>query len=122
VAIEPDEGILRAPVDGDIAVIFRTKHAIVMTTAHGAEILMHIGINTVQLKGEHFESLVQVGDKVKKGQPIVKFDVEAIRAKGYATVTPTIVTNYSEFPEFEMIKTNETIKIGDPIMTIISSI
>ncbi|GAA0381004.1 beta-glucoside-specific PTS transporter subunit IIABC [Paenibacillus motobuensis] len=118
VAIEPDEGILRAPVDGDIAVIFRTKHAIVMTTDRGAEILMHIGINTVQLKGEHFESLVQVGDKVKKGQPIVKFDVEAIRAKGYATVTPTIVTNYSEFPEFEMIKTNETIKIGDPIMTI----
>ncbi|KOR87812.1 beta-glucoside-specific PTS transporter subunit IIABC [Paenibacillus solani] len=118
VAIEPDEGILRAPVDGEIAVIFRTKHAIVITTAHGAEVLMHIGINTVQLKGEHFESLVQVGDKVKKGQPIVKFDVDAIRAKGYATVTPTIVTNYSEFPEFEMAKTNETIKIGEPIMTI----
>jgi PTS system beta-glucosides-specific IIC component len=118
VAIEPDEGILGAPADGEIAVIFRTKHAIVMTTNNGAEILMHIGINTVQLKGEHFETLAQVGDKVVKGQPLVKFDVEAIKAKGYTTVTPIIVTNYSEFPGFEMIKTNETIQIGNPIMKI----
>ncbi|WP_280516989.1 PTS glucose transporter subunit IIA [Lederbergia sp. NSJ-179] len=67
--------------------MFRTKHAIGLTSNDGVELLIHIGIDTVQLEGEHFEALIEMGDKVKKGQTLVKFDIDAIRGKGISTVT-----------------------------------
>ena len=97
IAIEPTDGELVAPADGEISSTFDTHHAVGMTTADGAELLMHIGIDTVKLGGKHFTYLVNEGDKVKKGQPLIRFDLEAIRAEGYPTTTPLIVCNTDEY-------------------------
>ena len=86
IAIEPTDGELVAPADGEISSTFETHHAVGMTTTDGAELLMHIGIDTVKLGGKHFTYLVNEGDKVKKGQPLIRFELEAIKAEGYPVV------------------------------------
>ena len=91
IAIEPTDGELVAPADGEISSTFETHHAVGMTTVDGAELLMHIGIDTVKLGGKHFTYLVNEGDKVKKGQPLIRFELEAIKAEGYPVTTPLIV-------------------------------
>ncbi|KIY22265.1 MULTISPECIES: PTS sugar transporter subunit IIA [Mesobacillus] len=92
-AIEPAEGIVVAPVDGEIIQVFPTKHAIGIRARNGAEILIHIGLETVSLKGEGFETHVKQGDQVKAGQKLVTFDMEIIREKAKSTITPIIITN-----------------------------
>ncbi|KLD58663.1 hypothetical protein WP50_24565, partial [Lactiplantibacillus plantarum] len=79
--------------DGEVALVFPTGHAVGLNTTDGAEILMHIGMDTVELEGKGFETLVQKGETVKAGQPLVKFDIEAIKAAGYPVTTPMVVTN-----------------------------
>ncbi len=96
-AIVPDEGIVCAPFDGVINAIFPTKHAIGMTGKEGVEVLIHIGLDTVELNGEHYEAFVNNGDHVKKNDVLVKFDIEAIKKAGYDVTTPVIVTNSAEF-------------------------
>ncbi|PQP89452.1 MULTISPECIES: PTS glucose transporter subunit IIA [Paenibacillus] len=92
-AIEPADGKLIAPFDGVVAHVIKSKHAVIVEQENGLQFLFHIGINTVGLKGSGFTSHVNTGDKVKAGQTLIEFDIEAIRAAGLPTVTPVIITN-----------------------------
>ena len=115
IAIEPSDGELVAPADGEISSTFETHHAVGMTTADGAELLMHIGIDTVKLGGKHFTYLVNEGDKVKKGQPLIRFELEAIKAEGYPVTTPVIVCNTDDYAVVEA-KASGTVKQGDALL------
>ncbi len=115
IAIEPIEGELVAPADGEISSTFETHHAVGMTTVDGAELLMHIGIDTVKLGGKHFTYLVNEGDKVRKGQPLIRFDIEAIKAEGYPVTTPLIVCNTDEYAAVTP-KASGTVKQGDALL------
>ncbi|MFV0557574.1 MAG: PTS glucose transporter subunit IIA [Enterococcus sp.] len=97
IAIDPTIGVITAPADGRVNLLFPTKHAIGLVTADGAELLIHIGMDTVELKGEHFTAHIEQGDTVKAGQKLISFDVEAIREKGYSLVTPIIIANSAEY-------------------------
>lgn len=115
IAIEPVDGELVAPADGEISSTFETHHAVGMTTADGAELLMHIGIDTVKLGGKHFTYLVNEGDKVKKGQPLIRFELEAIKAEGYPVTTPLIVCNTDDYAAVAA-KASGTVKQGDALL------
>lgn len=92
-AVKADNGEIFAPVAGEITTVFPTKHAIGITTEQGLEILIHLGLDTVELKGEPFETLIKVGDKVKAGDPIVKMDLAKIQAAGYDDTVIVVYTN-----------------------------
>lgn len=96
-AIEPRVGHVCAPCDGRVSMLFPTLHAIGITTDYGAEILIHIGIDTVNLNGDGFESLVKENDVVKVGQELIKFDLAGLKAKGYDMVIPVLVCNPDRF-------------------------
>ena len=115
IAIEPSDGELVAPADGEISSTFETHHAVGMTTADGAELLMHIGIDTVKLGGKHFTYLVNEGDKVKKGQPLIRFELEAIKAEGYPVPTTLIVCNTDDYAAVAA-KASGTVKQGDALL------
>ena len=115
IAIEPTDGELVAPADGEISSTFETHHAVGMTTADGAELLMHIGIDTVKLGGKHFTYLVNEGDKVKKGQPLIRFELEAIKAEGYPVTTPLIVCNTDDYAAVAA-KASGAVKQGDALL------
>ena len=115
IAIEPTDGELVAPADGEISSTFETHHAVGMTTVDGAELLMHIGIDTVKLGGKHFAYLVSEGDKVKKGQPLIRFELEAIKAEGYPVTTPLIVCNTDDYAAVAA-KASGTVKQGDALL------
>ena len=115
IAIEPTDGELVAPADGEISSTFETHHAVGMTTTDGAELLMHIGIDTVKLGGKHFTYLVNEGDKVKKGQPLIRFELEAIKAEGYPVTTPLIVCNTDDYAAVAA-KASGTVKQGDALL------
>jgi len=114
-AIEPDQDKIYSPIDGKIAMVFPTKHAIGIVNELGVEILIHVGINTVELKGEFFECVVKDGQAVKAGQEILKFDREQIRQKGYPLTTMVIITNTPKY-EFHFNDIPSSIKAGDPIL------
>lgn len=96
-AVVPEKGELYAPADGTIDAVFDSKHAISMLTTAGAELLIHIGMDTVKLEGKGFDPQVKSGDTVKKGQLLMKFDLDAIKAAGYDVSTPVVVTNSDAF-------------------------
>ena len=96
-AVEPVKGVAVSPVDGVVERLFPTKHAIGVTSDSGIELLIHIGMDTVQLEGKYFTALVQEGDRVTAGQKLVEFDMEGIRAAGYSLVTPVVVTNTDDY-------------------------
>ena len=100
-AIVPDGSLLVAPADGVIESVTDTKHAVVLSADCGAEILMHVGIDTVELGGKHFRSFVSPGDRVKAGDPLIEFNPEAIREAGYDLTTPMIIINSDEFRSVE---------------------
>lgn len=106
IAIEPTSGLLTSPVNGTITTVFPTGHAIGITSNDGAEMLIHVGMNTVRLKGQFFEKMVKEGDVVEQGQLLLKFDIEQIRAAGYVLATPVIVTNAASY--LDVLKTSET--------------
>ena len=118
VAIEPTVGELVAPADGEITMVFDTKHAVAMTTTDGAEILMHIGIDTVKLEGKNFEVFVKDGDQVKKGQTLIKFDIPAIKEAGYKVTTPCIITNWEDYATLRPLKTGD-VKVGDDFIELL---
>ncbi|MBO0422841.1 beta-glucoside-specific PTS transporter subunit IIABC [Enterococcus plantarum] len=97
IAIEPTVGELYAPANGEITTLFPTGHAVGITTEDGAEVLMHIGMDTVEMDGDGFELVVKQGDKVKQGDLLVKFDIEKIKAAGHPVVTPIVVTNSGDY-------------------------
>ena len=96
-AIIPSVGILYASDDGEVLSVADTKHAVAVRYKNGVEILVHIGIDTVELGGEGYDALVQAGDKIKKGDVLIKFDIDKIKKKGYSVITPVIITNSDEF-------------------------
>ena len=97
ILIQPSEGKLLAPVDGTVSVLFPTKHAVGLSSTDGVELLMHIGMDTVNLEGQGFTAHVAQGDSVKAGDLLITFDMEAIQAAGYPTETPVIITNQDAF-------------------------
>ena len=115
IGIKPAEGRMTSPVNGTISTVFNTKHAIGIKSDKGAEILIHIGMDTVQLNGKYFTTHVNPGDKVSVGDLLVEFDIESIEKAGYAIVTPIIVTNSSEYAEIET-KTNKNANQGDVLI------
>ena len=117
VAIEPAVGKLYAPADGVIETVFETKHAVGMTTDDGVELLMHIGIDTVKLGGKYFEAHVAPEQKVKKGDLLVSFDMEAIKAEGYPLTTPMIVCNTDDYAHFQVL-TSGTVENGTDLLRI----
>lgn len=98
-AIVPEEGKVYAPADGEITALFPTLHALGMKTGEGAELLIHIGMDTVQLNGEGFEAHIKEGDQVKKGQLLISFDKALIEGKGYCLDTPVLITNSDDYLE-----------------------
>ncbi|WP_408894103.1 beta-glucoside-specific PTS transporter subunit IIABC [Paenibacillus taichungensis] len=117
-AIVPEIGEVVAPVDGVITSLFPTGHAIGLTTNTGTEILIHIGINTVALKGKHFNPVVQEGDIVRQGDLLIQFDIDKIKEAGYETVTPVIVTLTQQ--EVDVFETNqEQVQKNDVLLTLV---
>jgi len=118
VAVEPSAGELRAPADGVVTTVFPTGHAVGLTTDGGVEILMHIGMDTVEMDGEGFTIHVQQDAQVKAGDLLVEFEVEAIKAAGKLTVTPIVITNTDDLKDVEVIS-KDKIKIGEELLRII---
>lgn len=115
VAIEPSEGLVCAPCDGTVTLVADTKHAVSLTAKNGAEVLLHIGIDTVELNGEHFTAHAATGDSVKAGDKLISFDMEAIKAKGYKLTTPLIICNKDEFSTIETLASGQ-VAIGDELL------
>ena len=115
IAIIPSEGNLYAPFDGKVNLVFDTKHAIGLENAAGAEMLIHIGLETVNLNGKYFTPKVKTGDTVKKGDLLVTFDLNEIK-KEYETVTPVLITNADSFSSIETLKTVGIVKVGEEIL------
>ena len=118
VAIEPSEGKLYAPCNGTVETVFETKHAISLTSEEGSEILLHIGIDTVQLAGKHFEAMVEDDQPVKKGDLLISFDIDAIKAEGYKVTTPMIICNTDDYSAIKPLKSGE-VKVGDDLLSVI---
>jgi PTS system glucose-specific IIA component len=111
VAIRPTEGVLAAPFDGTVAHLIDTHHAVIVEHASGLQMLLHIGINTVGLKGNGFRALVKTGDAIKTGQPLIEFDLKLLESSGYPTITPVVIAN-QEIVE-NLICRFETVTRGD---------
>ena len=118
VAVLPEEGALYAPADGTISAFFPTGHAVGMTTEDGAELLIHVGMDTVQLDGKGFTPLVKVNDKVKKGQKLLEFDISLIQNAGYSLVTPVLVANTDDYADVTSADA-ESISQGEELLTIV---
>lgn len=103
VAIHPTMGRVVAPVDGTVSILFETKHAVSIVSDQGTEILIHVGLDTVALKGEHFTAFAKAGDKVKKGDLLLEFDMEKIKEAGYQVITPVVICNTADYKEVKPI-------------------
>ena len=117
VAIRPSVGEVVAPADGTIRLLFPTNHAIGLATDDGAELLIHVGMDTVELDGKSFTAHVVQGSKVKKGQLLLSFDMEAIQKAGYSVVTPVIVTNSADYETVETVASGQ-VDLGDKLLEI----
>lgn len=111
-AVKDPSGQVYAPVDGEITVFFETKHAIGIHSIEGADILIHVGLDTVKLNGAYFTAKAAQGDKVSKGQLLLTFDAEAIKAAGYDTTTPVVVTNPSEFGQVTVVVDGQDVTVS----------
>ena len=117
-AIVPEEGKVYAPADGEITALFPTLHAMGIKTDEGAELLIHIGLDTVQLNGEGFEAHIKDGDRIQKGQLLISFDKALLESKGYCLETPVLVTNSEEYLEVaEMAEGN--VMPGDDLLKVL---
>ncbi len=113
-AIEPLEGKVVSPVDGKIVTIFPTNHAIGIATNNGLEILIHIGLDTVELDGAGFNRIIEKDTKVKKGDLLMEFDIDLIKEKGKSPITPIIITNKDKVKKID--KNNGKVKKGETII------
>ncbi len=116
-AVEPEDGKVYAPFDGEVQMVYDTKHALGLMSNDGVELLIHIGLDTVQLGGKHFDIKVSNGQKIKKGDLLAIADLEGIKKAGYRTVTPVIVTNTDDFKSVKQVKEGSG-KPGDKIITV----
>ena len=113
VGIDPEEGVVVAPFDGEISSVTDTKHAIGITGPADMEVLIHVGVDTVNMKGDGFELLVEEGQKVKAGQKLMTFDIAKIKAAGYSPVAAVLLTNSDDSPEFKVVKTGKTKRLEE---------
>ena len=116
-AVIPEEGRICAPADGTVGMMFETKHAVSLTTEYGAEILVHVGLDTVELKGKFYEAHVKAGDVVKKGDLLISFDIGEVKAAGYDVITPVLVCNTDDYSSVEAV-TGNNVAVGDTIVNI----
>ncbi len=114
-AVIPTEGKVYAPFDGEVSTIFDTKHAIGMVSETGVEVLIHVGLDTVQLGGRHFTAHVENGQKVKQGDLMLEFDIEAIKSEGYDIITPVIITNTDNYVDITA-RRGRQIQAGDALI------
>lgn len=114
-AIKPTDTKVYAPFDGTVALVFDTKHAVSLVSETGAEVLIHVGLDTVSLKGEHFTTHVENGATVKMGDLLLEFDKEAIAAAGFDTIIPIVVCNSDDYKNVKRI-TGSAVKPGDTVM------
>ena len=120
IAVIPTEGKVYAPADGTVVSITDTKHGIMFKTSQGVELLIHIGLDTVNLKGQYYTAHVANGAAVKAGDLLVEFDLDAIKGKGYNPVTPVVVTNIDEYIRaVGMAKSGESVEHGSCLLTIV---
>ncbi len=111
VGIDPAVGEVAAPFDGTVAIVMDTKHAVALIGPDGMELLIHVGIDTVNMKGDGFKTFVEAGQKVYKGQKLLEFDIQKIKAAGYSPVTAVLVSNSANYPDFTVVKTGKTEKL-----------
>ena len=117
-AVIPDKGEVVAPCDATVETVFDTKHAVGLSTESGMELLIHIGVNTVELGGKYYTAHVKDGDHVKKGQLLVSFDMDKIKESGYDVTTPLIVTNSDDYKDVKLLKEGVTAS-GDKVLEIV---
>ncbi|MBO8177388.1 MAG: PTS glucose transporter subunit IIA [Bacillus sp. (in: Bacteria)] len=117
-AMDPTEGVVYAPVNGEIVQLFPTKHAIGIKTKNGLEVLIHIGIDTVSMNGEGFTAHIQTGDKVKQGDPLISFDLDLVKEKAKSTITPMIITNGDVVESLEKKDVTEVNAKEQELMTV----
>lgn len=118
VAIIPSVGRVVAPVDGVIEMVFDTKHAVSMVSDSGIQILVHVGLDTVTLKGEPFKAYVEAGQKVKTGDLLLEFDIAAIQAAGLETITPMVICNTDDYKEIKT-SVDKDVVTGDTVLTLV---
>ena len=117
-AIIPSDGRVFAPCDGEVVTIFKTLHAVLMKTDSGAELIIHVGLDTVSLDGKYYVGYVKDGDRVSKGDLLIEFDIEAIRGAGFDVVTPVIVTNSTDYRDVKMVDSG-TVAVGDQLLELV---
>jgi len=117
IAVDPEDGIVVSPVDGTVVHLFETKHAIAIKTSDGMEILIHIGIDTVKMNGEGFKSFINSGDIIKKGQKLIEFDLDLVKAKAKSPITILVITNSDSMKFVKQLKSGR-IKQGEELMLV----
>ena len=117
VGIEPKEGKVVSPVNGTVSTLFPTLHAIGITSDSGAELLIHVGMDTVQLEGEGFKAYIQQGDRVVRGQQLLDVDLALLKEKGYVTQTPVLVVNPEEMKEIKITDQKQVVE-NDDLVTV----
>nr|WP_154984576.1 beta-glucoside-specific PTS transporter subunit IIABC [Paenibacillus xylanexedens] len=118
VAIIPSKGRLVSPVDGVVSVTMKSAHAIAVTSDEGVEILMHIGIDTVRLKGQYFTQKVQQGNRIRKGEVLIEFDMDQIRNEGFKLTTPIVVTNSDQFRDITPLLSEGTVAVTEELLSV----
>lgn len=118
VAVVPEDGTLVSPIEGKVVQLFPTHHAIGIQTPQGLEVLLHIGLDTVNMKGEGFTAQVAVGDRVKSGQPLIHFSLEKVEKQAKSTVTPIVITNMELVEKLEPTYTGNVQEAGEKMLRI----
>ena len=116
-AVIPEDGRIYAPADGEVAMVFDTLHAITLTSSSGTEILIHIGLDTVTLKGAPFTAHVAAGDQVKKGDLLMDVDLDKITGAGLNTVTPVLICNTDDYEKISLKKEGE-VSLDEAVLSI----
>ena len=116
--IEPTEGVVVSPIKGEIVNVFPTKHAIGIKADNGLEVLIHVGLETVAMNGEGFETKVAVGDKVDVGEPLLNFDIALIQEKASSIISPVIITNSDIISNFEISSVTDVVKGETTVLNI----
>ena len=117
VAIQPTSNRIVSPIDGTVGTVFPTGHAVAVVSEEGAEILIHVGLDTVKLDGKHFTIHAEEGEKVKKGDLLLEADFEQIKAEGYDIITPVIICNSDDFSEIKKTEPKDVVQ-GDNILNL----
>jgi len=118
VAIQPSVGVVNAPADANVDTMFDTKHAVSLVSTDGAEILIHVGMDTVTLNGKHFTTFKETGDDVKRGDKLIEFAIDEIVAEGLKTVTPVVICNADDFTEITFTQATH-VEAGDDLIYLV---